>query len=70
MIIAVLTTEGVLFEIQGDYWVSERTRAEDGHIQVSTRIRCEGVEKPVAEFTDVHAVWQKAKGEMIREEDE
>ena len=68
--ICVFTTEGLLFEVQGATWVSERIRSDGGHTQVITKVYGKVVmttpQDVVAEFTDVHAVWFKDKGELIK----
>lgn len=73
--ICVLTSSGVLFEVEGAAWVSERIRSgENGAVQVATKVYGKVVmttpQDVVAEFNDVHATWFKASGTMITDDEE
>lgn len=65
--ICVLTSEMVRFEIDGDSWLSERTRMEDVMV---THVKVTKNGGRVAEFSDVHAVWYGDKGTLIKPDDD
>ena len=68
--IVVLSSELIRFEIDAEYWTIEPVRVTAGEVvQHKVRLHITGLSGPVAEFTDVIAVWHLAKGDIIQPPD-
>ena len=65
----VLTSEMVRFEIDAKSWKTMRyINGEEGVTQLVTEVYSEAGER-VAEFADLHAIWNGEKGTLVKPDD-
>ncbi len=66
MKVVIVTSAFLRFEIEASHWTAERLRNAEGETQFVTRLYSQASgNRPIAEFPDVHAIWDKSTGDLV-----